>query len=136
MAGNLWQLVSPETYGTFEYDWQKKYGPLYRFKSALGQDRLMVGDPAALQFLTSEPTVIGLPSNRKVGKVVFGERTFWVLEAEEHRRARAALNPGFSGAVVRQLRPLFSDIASRIVQQWAKTCSASDSPVLINVVDL
>ncbi|KAJ7663645.1 cytochrome P450 [Mycena olivaceomarginata] len=53
LFGNMAQLMLPP-YGWYEFDWQKIYGPVYRFKGCFG-DRLMISDPAALQYILNSP---------------------------------------------------------------------------------
>ncbi|KAJ7310834.1 hypothetical protein DFH08DRAFT_718578 [Mycena albidolilacea] len=48
-TGHMLQLMLPPTYGHYEFDWQKLYGPAYRLKGCFGQDRLMFSDPVSLQ---------------------------------------------------------------------------------------
>ncbi|KAJ7790708.1 hypothetical protein B0H14DRAFT_2625759 [Mycena olivaceomarginata] len=52
--GNMTQLKLPP-YGRYELDWQKIYGPVHRFKGCFGQDRLMISDPVALQYILNSP---------------------------------------------------------------------------------
>ncbi|KAJ6601149.1 cytochrome P450 [Mycena vulgaris] len=130
------QLVFPSIYGEHEFKWQKKYGPLYRIKGIFGEDRLMVSDPVALKHIINNRSFIRAPSQLQMGKLVFGERSVYCAEGEDHRRLRVALSPGFSSSVVRSFLPIFSDVAQRvIVQEWEHLCSP-DSPVLVNVCDM
>ncbi|KAJ6541691.1 cytochrome P450 [Mycena capillaripes] len=133
--GNMLQLVFPSVYGEFEHEWQKKYGALYRIKGIFGEDRLMVSDPVALQHIINSRSFIRAPTQLQMGKLVFGERSVYCAEGEDHRRIRAALNPGFSSSVVRSFLPIFSDVAGRIVQEWDQLCSPG-SPTLVNVCDM
>ncbi|KAJ7355269.1 hypothetical protein DFH08DRAFT_496964 [Mycena albidolilacea] len=51
---NMTRLKLPP-YGRYELDWQKIYGPVHRFKGCFGQDRLMISDPVALQYILNSP---------------------------------------------------------------------------------
>ncbi|KAJ6541681.1 cytochrome P450 [Mycena capillaripes] len=134
--GNMLQLSFPSFHGEFEYEWQKKYGSLYRIKGMFGQDRLMVSDPVAVQHIINSRSFIRAPTQLQMGKLVFGERSIACAEGDDHRRIRAALNPGFSSSVVRSFLPIFSDVAGRIVQEWDQLCSPGLGPTLVNVCDL
>ncbi|KAJ7147991.1 cytochrome P450 [Mycena filopes] len=116
--GNMLQLVFPRTYGEFEFEWQKKYGSLYRIKGMFGEDRLMISDPVSLQYIITSRSVVRSPSQWQVGTLIFGEQSVYCVEGEDHRRLRAALGPGFAPAAVRNFSVIFSDVAQRIVQEW------------------
>ncbi|KAJ7665656.1 cytochrome P450 [Mycena rosella] len=133
--GNMLQFVFPSIYGEHEFEWQKKYGPTYRIKGLFGEDRLIISDPVALKHIINNRNFIRAPSQRQMGKLIFGEQSVYCAEGEDHRRLRAALSPGFSASVVRSFLPIFSDVAQRIVQEWGNTCS-THSPVLVNVCDM
>ncbi|KAJ7447255.1 cytochrome P450 [Mycena latifolia] len=133
--GNMLQLVFPSVYGEHEFEWQKTYGPVYRIKGIFGEDRLMISDPVALKHIINNRSFIRAPSQLQMGKLVFGERSVYCAEGEDHRRLRAALSPGFSSSVVRSFLPIFSDVAQRIVQEWGNLCS-SQTPALVNVCDM
>ncbi|KAJ7894580.1 cytochrome P450 [Mycena leptocephala] len=133
--GNMLQWSFPSIYGEFEYEWQKKYGTLYRIKGIFGEDRLMISDPVALQHILNNRSFIRAPTQLQMGKLVFGERSVYCAEGDDHRRFRAALSPGFSSAVVRSFLPIFSDVAQRVTQEWDQLCSPG-SPALVNVCNL
>ncbi|KAJ7508464.1 cytochrome P450 [Mycena galericulata] len=129
------QLVFPRIYGEFEFGWQKKYGSVYKIKGLFGEDRLMISDPVALQHIINNRSVIHAPSKLQMGKLVFGERSVYCAEGEDHRRLRAALSPGFSPNTIRGFLPIFVDVAQRIVQEWDRLCSP-ESPALVDVCDM
>ncbi|KAJ7146395.1 cytochrome P450 [Mycena epipterygia] len=133
--GNMLQLVFPSIYGEHEFEWQKQYGPVYRIKGIFGEDRLMISDPVAVKHIINNRDFIRAPSQMQMGKLIFGERSVYCAEGEDHRRLRAALSPGFSSTVVRSFLPVFLDVAQRIVQEWDHLCSPN-SPVLVNVCDM
>ncbi|KAJ6517890.1 cytochrome P450 [Mycena vitilis] len=53
--GHMRQLLFAARYGEYEFAWQKLYGPLYEIRGCFGQQRLMVADPVALQYLLNNP---------------------------------------------------------------------------------
>ncbi|KAJ7222873.1 cytochrome P450 [Mycena haematopus] len=133
--GNMLELIFPHVYGEFEFEWQKKYGALYRIKGVFGEDILMVSDPEAIQHIMNNHNFVRAPTQVQKGKLIFGERSVYCAEGNAHRRLRAVINPGFAPAVVKAFLPIFSDAAQRIVQEWDQLCSAG-SPALVNVCDL
>ncbi|KAJ7605065.1 cytochrome P450 [Mycena polygramma] len=151
--GNILQLVFPSVYGEFEYGWQNKYGTVYRIKGMFGEnnnvlygqeDRLMVSDPVAVQHILKNRSFIRAPTQLQTGKLIFGERSVYCAEGEDHRRLRAALSPGFSPAVVRDFLPIFSDAAQRVLRSdlmgsslllldlgpWINVCNMLDHATL------
>ncbi|KAJ6604941.1 cytochrome P450 [Mycena sp. CBHHK59/15] len=133
--GNTLQLVFPPTYGAHEFAWQKQYGALYKIKGLFGEDRLLISDPAALKHIINDRAFVRAPGQLQMGKLIFGERSVYCAEGEDHRRFRAALSPGFSATVVRSFLPIFIEVAHRIVTEWDRLCSPGP-PVLMNVCNL
>ncbi|KAF8204216.1 cytochrome P450 [Mycena galopus ATCC 62051] len=133
--GNMLQFIFPSVYGEFEFEWQKKYGAVYRMKGVFGENILMVSDPVALQHIMNNHSFVRAPAQVQKGKLIFGERSVYCAEGDDHRRVRAALNPGFTPALVKSFAPIFSDAAHRLVQEWDQLCSAGP-PALVNVCHL
>ncbi|KAF7350059.1 Cytochrome P450 [Mycena venus] len=142
--GHMLQLILPRQYGDHEFRWQKKFGSVYRIKGCFGQDRLMVADPLALQFLLNSPMFerggvgdmmlhLAFPEKSVIAvKGMFSFR-WWPYHhlklsvdlGDEHRRIRAALNVGFSAATVRTYRPVFERAAETISEQLENYPAAS-----------
>ncbi|KAF8202631.1 cytochrome P450 [Mycena galopus ATCC 62051] len=101
------QLMLPPTYGQYEFQWQKRHGMVYRLKGCFGQDRLMVSDPTAMQHILNSPHFKFGPSIENGAHLLYGEGNVMSANAEEHKRLRAALNVGFTGAAVRNHIPVF-----------------------------
>ncbi|KAF7354135.1 Cytochrome P450 [Mycena venus] len=97
--GHILQLILPPQYGDYEFRWQDKFGPVYRIKGCFGEDRLLVADPAALQYILNSPNF----ERGGAGK--------------EHRRMRAALNFGFSAAAVRRYQAVFEKAAEMVSEK-------------------
>ncbi|KAJ7860042.1 cytochrome P450 [Mycena leptocephala] len=55
VSWHMLRLWLPPTYGDYEFNWQRVYGPFYRLKGCFGQDRLMVSDPGSLQYILNSP---------------------------------------------------------------------------------
>ncbi|KAJ7458125.1 hypothetical protein FB451DRAFT_1273747 [Mycena latifolia] len=49
--GHMLELMDSPTYGENESAWQKMYGTVYRVRGCLGQERLVISDPVALQYI-------------------------------------------------------------------------------------
>ncbi|KAJ7881571.1 cytochrome P450 [Mycena olivaceomarginata] len=49
------QLLVPPQYGDHEFTWLKEFGSVYLVKGCFGQNRLMISDPSALQYILIPP---------------------------------------------------------------------------------
>ncbi|KAJ7804052.1 cytochrome P450 [Mycena olivaceomarginata] len=103
--GHMRQLMLASRFGDYEFQWLKRYGPVYRLKGCFGQDRLMVADPTALQYILNSPSFYRSPLKDNIAYLLFGN---------EHRRLRAALNVGFTPAAVRGYESAFQKAAEMI----------------------
>ncbi|KAJ7722618.1 cytochrome P450 [Mycena metata] len=128
--GNLADLLLPSSYGQNEFAWARLFGSVYRIKGCFGQDRLVISDPAALQYVTNSP-------NFQLGPVLAVMRS-WLYEkkgvitarGEEHRRLRRALNVGFTASAVRKYQPTFEKVAEWISDQLD---TAADKPTVVDI---
>ncbi|KAJ7107696.1 cytochrome P450 [Mycena epipterygia] len=126
ILGNMLQLLLAPVYGEYEFKWQKLYGPIYRLKGCFGQDRLMVADPIALQYILNTPHFEHSPLLEYIMDLLYGMDSVITLKGEAHRRLRAALNPGFSTSAVRSYQPIFEKVAQAIT---ARLESSSETTI-------
>ncbi|KAJ7124219.1 cytochrome P450 [Mycena epipterygia] len=124
--GNMLQLLLTPVYGEHEFKWQKLYGPIYRLKGCFGQDRLMIADPLALQYILNSPHFEHSPLLDHLIDLLYGMDSVSGLKGEAHRRLRAALNRGFSASAVRSYQPVFEKVAQAIT---ARLESSSETTI-------
>ncbi|KAJ6456993.1 cytochrome P450 [Mycena vitilis] len=115
--GNMRELMLPWSHGEKEFEWQKQYGAVYKFKGCFSQDRLMVSDPAALQYLLNSQHIAGSPTLLNMVGLVFGEKSLMGIRGPIHKRLRTGFNVGFTAASMRDLQPIFEKHAHAITQQ-------------------
>ncbi|KAJ6477923.1 cytochrome P450 [Mycena vitilis] len=108
--GHMRQLMLSR-YGDHEFRWLKQYGAIYRLAGCLGQQRLMVADPAALQHILNSSTFSRSPAVDNTAELMFGEKSVLTAKAHEHRRLRSALNVGFTPSAVRRYHNVFKKTA-------------------------
>ncbi|KAJ7277659.1 cytochrome P450 [Mycena rebaudengoi] len=98
------------------------------------QDRLIVSDPTALQYILNSPNFFLGPTLGAVVNLMFGERSVICAQWDEHRRLRAALNVGFTATAVRNCLPVFRKVAETISEELEKSSKASINacPILSN----
>ncbi|KAJ6590201.1 cytochrome P450 [Mycena sp. CBHHK59/15] len=121
------QLLCADSYGDYEFRWQQQYGAVYRVKGCFGEDRLVVSDHEALRNIISNPSFGYPPARWKIGNVTMTSDNVACVVGEEHRCIRADMGPGFSGQGVRNLLPIFLDVAKKMVNEWEILCSPGSS---------
>ncbi|KAF7356001.1 Cytochrome P450 [Mycena venus] len=117
LFGNMLQLYSSPTYGEYEFNWQRIYGPFYRIKGCLGQDRLMISDPVSLQYILNSPHLKFGPTVENAIHFVYGDDSVIGANEGDHKRIRAALTVGFTAAAVRDYIPVFQKAAQTLTAQ-------------------
>ncbi|KAJ7635192.1 cytochrome P450 [Roridomyces roridus] len=122
--GNMLQLMLTKQYGDYEFDWQRSYGAVYRLKGCFSEDRLMVSDPVALQFILNSAKFEHSPMFASMMRLMHDRKSLIVAQGENHRRLRAALNPKFSAACVRGYEP--------VMQRAAQEVGAANIFVILN----
>ncbi|KAJ7051726.1 cytochrome P450 [Mycena amicta] len=128
--GNLLQTEIPKEFGAFETVWNKTYGAVYRFKGSFGRDRLMVSDPTALQFIYNSDDLQNAPSGQALITWLFTEAGIATRRGKDHRQLRAALNVGFTPAMVRNYQPIFESVAHAMSEKLETTLLSSQSAVV------
>ncbi|KAJ7479483.1 cytochrome P450 [Mycena latifolia] len=153
--GHIAQLVLSPRYGDYEHKWLKLYGAVYRLKGCFGQDRLMVSDPLAMQYILNSSHFYRSPIRDTLAYSLFGRGSLITargmfcsdpggcadanigLTGEEHRRLRAALSVGFSTAAVRGYQPVFQKVAEMLSGQLEQsTAEATNVCPLLSTATL
>ncbi|KAJ7136315.1 cytochrome P450 [Mycena crocata] len=122
--GHMLQLMIPREYGEYEFTWPKRYGPVYRLKGCFGEDRLMVSDPLALQYILNSANFHYSRVMENTVHLVFGHKSMMGVKGEAHRKLRAAMNPGFSAAAVRNYQDVFEKVAHAVTERLEDTFAA------------
>ncbi|KAF9450103.1 cytochrome P450 [Macrolepiota fuliginosa MF-IS2] len=121
LYGDLCELLQNQV-GEVEFKWQELYGDVIRFRGAFGEDRLMISDPKALQYIyqTTGYHFQKQPEKRAISEIIAGRGIIWA-DGEDHRRHRRILLPGFGAPESRAFAPIFSSYASKVVEKWRDT---------------
>ncbi|KAJ7743662.1 cytochrome P450 [Mycena olivaceomarginata] len=115
--GHLRQLLLSPVYGEDDFNWLNFYGSVYSLRACFGEDRLMVADPLALQYILNSPKFYRAPILNNMVILLFGDSSVITARGNEHRRLRAGLNPGFTTAAMRSYHPVFKKVAEMICDQ-------------------
>ncbi|KAK0462491.1 cytochrome P450 [Desarmillaria tabescens] len=126
LYGNLPELVKGEA-GESDFKWQAQYGDVIRLRAPLGEDRLLVSDPKALQHIyqTSGYRYIKPPGRKEIGRLLNGTGILFA-EGEDHKRHRKVLLPGFGGPEAKFYVPVFFTCAGKMASKWKEMISTTD----------
>ncbi|KAH8111360.1 cytochrome P450 [Phellopilus nigrolimitatus] len=114
LKGHMDKLFSWKDGPQFHLDLIEKYDRVVKIYGFLGDEQLYVSDPAALQSIlvkdqdNFEETEVFIENN----KIIFGEGLVATV-GEHHKRQRRLINPVFSVYRLRNLVPVFYDVAYR-----------------------
>ncbi|KAF4603148.1 hypothetical protein EYR38_003553 [Pleurotus pulmonarius] len=109
-----------------DFEWQAKYGDMVRFKAGFGEDRLLVMDPKALQYIyqTSGYNFRKPAEINELSRIIAGNGIL-SAELDVHKRHRKVLLPGFGAPECRAFWPVFCYHATQLSSKWKDIISAS-----------
>lgn len=118
MLGNLLELFQSQA-GEPDFRYQREFGDVVRVKGALGEDRLWIADPKALQYIfhTSGYGFLKWPERTEISRVLMGRGLLWA-DGEIHRRQRKVMLPGFGASEAKAFVPIFQKTAAELTLQW------------------
>ncbi|KAG9312334.1 cytochrome P450 [Chiua virens] len=134
LLGNLLELFQRPV-GDTDFEWQKLYGNVVRFKTVFGANQLLVSDSKALQrmFNTSAYSYPKQPNLRVLSRMVNGKGIVWA-DGEDHKRQRKILLPGFGGPESRAFLNIFKGCAEAISAKWMEIIGDSgEQEVVLNI---
>ncbi|KAJ6534037.1 cytochrome P450 [Mycena vulgaris] len=132
--GNMPQLFGGQV-GEAEFKWQEIYGGVVRIKASFGEDRLLVTDPKALQYIyqTSGYRFHKQPERIELTRLISGRGILWA-DGNDHKRHRKVMLPGFGTPEARALLPLFFSYAAQIGTKWKDIIGATaDQSTVLDV---
>ncbi|KAJ7911318.1 cytochrome P450 [Mycena leptocephala] len=113
VTGNLAQFHDPDDWG-FQKQLEENYGGVVRIHGLLGDRELYVFDPAALHnILVQEPDVYEQPPKFLALDCLMWGKGVFSTGLDEHRKYRKIMMPAFSTANLREMIPLFYDVAQK-----------------------
>ncbi|PBK60199.1 cytochrome P450 [Armillaria solidipes] len=118
LLGNITELLQAQA-GEVDFKWQKMYGDVVRVRAPLGEDRLLISDPKAIQYVyhTSSYAFPKPQSRRQISGMMFG-RGLGNVDGQDHVRQRKVMNPAFGFPEAKSYIPIFSYCAEKMVQKW------------------
>ncbi|KAJ7841217.1 cytochrome P450 [Mycena olivaceomarginata] len=93
------------------------YGAVYRVKGVFGQDRLLLSDPAALQYVLNSPIFEHGPTLENAASVLFEKECVMLAKGETHKRLRAEMHIGFTASMVRDFQTMLEGVARSMTEE-------------------
>ncbi|KAJ3787298.1 cytochrome P450 [Lentinula aff. detonsa] len=134
LLGNLAELFQSQV-GAPDFKWNQQFGDIVRIKGPFGEDRLVVSDPKAMQYIfqTAGYGFLKWPERTEISRVLMGRGLLWADDAI-HRRQRKVMLPGFGAPESKAFVPIFLKAASNLAAQWNDLLASSiDQSVELNV---
>ncbi|KAM0746438.1 cytochrome P450, partial [Meredithblackwellia eburnea MCA 4105] len=119
--GNL-QEIYKKPPGTLTREWAKRHGGVVRFWGLFGAECILLTDPAGLHdVLVNRPYQFPKPPLlRRIISLLTGKGVLHA-EGEDHARQRKILSPAFAPKRLRELTPIFVEIALKLKNKWMET---------------
>ncbi|TFK74528.1 cytochrome P450 [Pluteus cervinus] len=132
--GNLREIFQSQA-GVPDFRYQHEYGDVVRVKGAFGEDRLLISDPKALQYIfhTSGYGYLKWPERTEISRILMGRGLLWA-DGDIHRRQRKVMLPGFGAPESKAFVPIFRKVGSELTAQWNDILASSkDQSAVLNV---
>lgn len=125
LYGNLPELFQAQA-AEVDFKWQRMYGDVIRIRAPLGEDRLLISDPKALQHIyhTTSYSFSKPPSRVEISRLIFGPGLTNV-DGDDHKRHRKVMLPGFGGPESKSFFPTFFACAEKMSQKWKDSIEIS-----------
>ncbi|KAJ7780275.1 cytochrome P450 [Mycena maculata] len=116
-------LVAKNEVGVVFGRWTRLLGPVYRIKSALWQDDVVVvSDHSAVKHIFGEAyTYVKSPAFQPIVIKVLGRGIIWA-EGDEHRFQRKMVSPAFSISAVKKMAPHVITCIERLINRLQNDC--------------
>ncbi|KAF4591209.1 hypothetical protein EYR40_009812 [Pleurotus pulmonarius] len=139
LLGNLPELYQSDAAAASDLadlKWQKTYGDVVRIKGILEEDRLLITDAKALQYIyqTSGYHWPKMWERRELSRLVTGPGLTWA-DGDVHKRQRKIMLPGFGTPESRAFLPVFLGTANKLAEKWKDMISTSgaDGSMVVNM---
>ncbi|KAJ6457934.1 cytochrome P450 [Mycena sanguinolenta] len=114
LAGNLTQFYDADGW-EFQRQLEQNYGQVVKLHGPLGDRQLFVFDQSALDsiLMDNEAAYEDIPQIMSLNRLMFGKGIF-SFTGEAHRKYRKILTPAFSTPNLKEMIPLFYEVAERM----------------------
>ncbi|KAK0489455.1 cytochrome P450 [Armillaria novae-zelandiae] len=132
--GNLPEFLGGQA-GEIDFKWRDKYGDVFRIRGSLGEDRLFIADPKAIQYIyhIASYSFPKAEARRQISHLLFGPGISNV-DGDVHKRQRKIMLPGFGGPESKAFIPIFSQCADKMCNKWKDEIELStDQSIVLDV---
>ncbi|CAD6971861.1 unnamed protein product, partial [Tilletia controversa] len=100
-------------------EWMASLGPVYRYRHAFFVQRVLLADPKAMLFLTTQQNSYKFPKPEHTSTFLAAAigNGLVASDGDAHKRQRRILAPAFSPACIRELQPNMDMHGARLVQK-------------------
>ncbi|KAF9467351.1 cytochrome P450 [Collybia nuda] len=129
--GNLPEIFQSQA-GEPDFKYQRQFGDVVRIRGPFGEDRLLISDPKALQYIfhTSGYGFLKWPERTEISRVLMGRGLLWA-DGETHRRQRKVMLPGFGAPESKAFVPIFQKMGAELTAQWADILTSSPNQTAV-----
>ncbi|SJL12070.1 uncharacterized protein ARMOST_15491 [Armillaria ostoyae] len=134
LYGNLPEFLGGQA-GETDFKWREKYGDVFRIRAPLGEDRLFIADPKAIQYIyhVASYRFPKAEARRQISRLLFGPGLSNV-DGDVHKRQRKIMLPGFGGPESKAFVPIFSQCAEKMCNKWKDEIELSnDQSIVLDV---
>ncbi|KAF8813700.1 cytochrome P450 [Phlegmacium glaucopus] len=134
VLGNLPEIFQSQA-GVPDFKYQQVYGDVVRIKGPFGEDRLLISDPKAMQYIfhTSGYGFLKWPERTEISRILMGRGLLWA-DGETHKRQRKVMLPGFGAPESKAFVPVFRRVGAELTAQWTDIlASSTDQSAVLNV---
>ncbi|KAL1680994.1 cytochrome P450 [Schizophyllum commune] len=135
LLGHISELLAEERSPTDALDrWFRQYGHVIRIYGTAGTTRILTTDPRALHHIVTHDDVYHKPEDARFGLArVLGDGVL-VTEGEKHRQQRKIMNPAFGPSQIRELTPVFLELAGKLRDRWTRAVDNEGEQTRLNIL--
>ncbi|KAF8913538.1 cytochrome P450 [Mucidula mucida] len=102
-----------------DFKWQEEFGGVVRIRAPFREDRLLISDPKALQYIHQSAgyRFCKAPGRISLSGLLLGPGII-AVDGEVHKRQRRIMQPGFGTSESKALVPIFFDHAKKMTSKW------------------
>ncbi|KNZ72214.1 Leukotriene-B4 omega-hydroxylase 3 [Termitomyces sp. J132] len=125
ILGNLPEIFQSQA-GVPDFKYQRQFGGVVRIKGLFGEDRLLISDPKALQYIfhTSGYGFLKWSERTEISRVLMGRGLLWA-DGDIHKRQRKVMLPGFGAPESKAFIPIFQKVGGELTAQWTDILASS-----------
>ncbi|KZT61467.1 cytochrome P450 [Calocera cornea HHB12733] len=109
--GSLKEVIKDDTVLN---EWAERYGGTFKVRLLLGGYRVCTLDPRAITYVLSHTDIYPKPEYLQHMLSAVVGKGLLIAEGDDHKRQRRIMNPSFSPGQIREVTPIFFDIANQL----------------------